>query len=1088
MTRYIYAFLLLLCVVQNTNAQEEVLILTVNGSAEDDRHFENFQSLFGATNTISICDVSIGPATNIPPTTCMADLASYDLVMVQGLYSSFTEAFIDRLILYLQGGGNLFFEIDPATISSPGLENLQEDNINRLLAGIGQASINLQAHNESITDSSPSILIDGKLSTCIAERVSFSTGGEMVGPALDNAVTLAIGLEVYQAYWDTGFGGRLGVAAEYYTAGHPLPSGESNVGAAQMVWNFMQGVPDCVVSKSCLGQEMVSNPDFETFDTCPDNSGQVIRSTDWRAPVVLPSGSNGSEAPDYFNSCAPFILGTDYVGTTANYKGGLNPFSGEAYAGIHTYITGGPSNKEYLVTELSTPLIAGREYQISFVYSLAKSSSFASDALGMYLGATEPNTYASVNNHLTANPQLVTPAGVFIDNKASWSLAAATYTATGGERFVVIGTFHDNVPEQIGVTSFGGAYYYIDAVSVRERQGNATLNAGEDSTIASGGSTVLMPTATGGTPISYSWSPVDGLDDTSSANPIASPNETTTYTVTADFGGGCSSSDSVTVMVDELESNGFQSCSGINNNWYFGLNAGLSFNNGTVTAITDGQLSTDEGTAAISDNNGALLFYTDGIRVYDRNGNIMPNGSDLKGGNSSAQSAIILQKPGTTDRYLIFTSEEAGNFNGLQYSEIDMELNGGMGDVTTVKNVQLVEKITEKLIAVPHANGTDTWIIVHRWQSNEFLSFLLSPSGVDSGPTISAVGETLNILGKYGTMKVNSDATRIANSSIDTGNVQLFDFNAGTGRLSNPQTLSDMLKPYGIEFSANNRFLYVGESGKAADGSRLFQYDLNAGTIDEIQGSQTVLSNTPRSGGALQIGPDGRIYHSVFNQTSLGVIANPNLLGMAADYQQDAIDLGGNLAKLGLPPSVLCSTSCTEIVLNDAEVQISIPNCTETNGFITNIDIQGTTETTIYQWSDENNTIVGTSPDLLNVAAGRYTLLVSDTACENSIGPFDLQCDRSADLELPVTIANTMTPNGDGANDTFYIQGIEAYPNNQLIIYNRWGNKVYESAPYRNDWYGTAKGKKLPVAVYYYQLLLGQQRPEPINGYISILK
>ncbi|HOB27707.1 MAG TPA: hypothetical protein PKJ07_06165, partial [Bacteroidales bacterium] len=83
------------------------------------------------------------------------------------------------------------------------------------------------------------------------------------------------------------------------------------------------------------------------------------------------------------------------------------------------------------------------------------------------------------------------------------------------------------------------------------------------------------------------------------------------------------------------------------NNWYFGENAGLSFNTAPPTPLTNGQLDTYEGCATVSDKNGNLLFYTDGMTVYDKMHNIMPNGSNLFGHSSSTQSAIIVPKPGT---------------------------------------------------------------------------------------------------------------------------------------------------------------------------------------------------------------------------------------------------------------------------------------------------------------------------------------------------------------------------------------------------------------------------------------------------------
>ena len=105
----------------------------------------------------------------------------------------------------------------------------------------------------------------------------------------------------------------------------------------------------------------------------------------------------------------------------------------------------------------------------------------------------------------------------------------------------------------------------------------------------------------------------------------------------------------------------------------------------------DGQLYTNEGCASISDTEGNLLFYTDGITVHTKNHTIMENGTELKGDPSSTHSAIIIPKPGTTTVYYIFTVDaltlNGGGVDGLQYSEVDMSFNGGLGKVTSKNNL-----------------------------------------------------------------------------------------------------------------------------------------------------------------------------------------------------------------------------------------------------------------------------------------------------------------------------------------------------------------------------------------------------------------
>lgn len=178
------------------------------------------------------------------------------------------------------------------------------------------------------------------------------------------------------------------------------------------------------------------------------------------------------------------------------------------------------------------------------------------------------------------------------------------------------------------------------------------------------------------------------------------------------------------------------------NNWYFGRHAGLSFNYPTPKALHDGALSTYEGCATISDKNGLLLFYTDGTTVWNKNHRPMPNGTGLYGDSSSANAAIIIPKLGSSTIYYIFTSDSQENQNvkGYNYSEVDITLDNGLGDITAKKNVLLYAPSSEKLTAVRDANGTDVWIITHGCGSNTWRSFKVSCNGVNITSVNSSEG------------------------------------------------------------------------------------------------------------------------------------------------------------------------------------------------------------------------------------------------------------------------------------------------------------------------------------------------------------
>lgn len=160
-------------------------------------------------------------------------------------------------------------------------------------------------------------------------------------------------------------------------------------------------------------------------------------------------------------------------------------------------------------------------------------------------------------------------------------------------------------------------------------------------------------------------------------------------------------------------------------NWYFGQNAGLDFNSGAPVSINGGQIFTNEGCSSISDASGNLIMYTDGINIWDKNHTIMPNGNGLLGDPSSAESSIIVPKPGNALIYYVFTVAIDGSSDGIRYSEVNISLNGGNGDVTANKNIFLAGPASEKLTAVKHANSQDIWVVTQTDGSNQFYCIVL---------------------------------------------------------------------------------------------------------------------------------------------------------------------------------------------------------------------------------------------------------------------------------------------------------------------------------------------------------------------------
>lgn len=323
--------------------------------------------------------------------------------------------------------------------------------------------------------------------------------------------------------------------------------------------------------------------------------------------------------------------------------------------------------------------------------------------------------------------------------------------------------------------------------------------------------------------------------------------------------------------------------------WYFGYESGLDFTGGDPVVLTDGALVTQEGCSAIADAEGNLLFYTNGVQVFNKNHVFMDNGTGLMGHTSTTQSAIIVPKPGSTTLYYIFTADAQGGTNGLRYSAVDMALDGGFGSVTE-KNVLLHTPTCEKLAAAWHSNGEDIWVVSHNFDSDVFSAYLVTENGVGATPVTSATGTFITSpFGGEGAMKISRNNTKLAVANSWAG-AELFDFDNTTGAVSNPVTLLPpatimVERAYGVEFSASGDILYVGNF------YQIYQFDLLA---SDIAASAIEVLSVPADEriGTLQRGPDDKIYIALYQEHSLSVINNPDILGAGCNPVSNAIILG----------------------------------------------------------------------------------------------------------------------------------------------------------------------------------------------------
>ncbi|MBX7206042.1 MAG: T9SS type A sorting domain-containing protein [Bacteroidia bacterium] len=336
-------------------------------------------------------------------------------------------------------------------------------------------------------------------------------------------------------------------------------------------------------------------------------------------------------------------------------------------------------------------------------------------------------------------------------------------------------------------------------------------------------------------------------------------------------------------------------------NWYFGDSAGLSFATNPPTVLTNGVLNTWEGCSSISDTNGNLQFYTDGRTVWNKNHQVMQNGTGLKADPSSTQAALIIPVPQNDSLFYIFTTDAVTGGDGLRYSIVNLTADNSNG-LVTVKNIMLKTPSCEKLTATYHSNGTDVWVMTHDFGNNIFRAYLITKNGLNDCPVVSNAGSNIDtyVGNAQGMMKFSKTGNKLYNTVYTDYILEIFDFDNVTGKVSpyNFLTLNNILLAYGIEFSPNMRYLYVTDKGK-----NLYQYDLSLGNEDSINTKRYTISTKPNYNtfNGLQIGLDGKIYVAIYDSLFLSVINNPDSGGTSCGFEFNAFTLGGKKSQAGFP-------------------------------------------------------------------------------------------------------------------------------------------------------------------------------------------
>ena len=211
-----------------------------------------------------------------------------------------------------------------------------------------------------------------------------------------------------------------------------------------------------------FSQNLIPNPSFEEYTSCPNYANQVYKLVQWFNPATTFGGT-----PDYFNECAFEGL----VDVPANYTGFQTARTGQGYCGMILFnynLNVNYNYHEFIEAPLATSLQQDSCYYFEMFVCLSEYSHPATDDIGVYFSDT---IISGVNNYypLPFIPQIVNETG-FIKDRENWIQITGEYVAHGGEQYVIIGNFTSDSMTSKMITPgccWAEAYVLIDDVSLR---------------------------------------------------------------------------------------------------------------------------------------------------------------------------------------------------------------------------------------------------------------------------------------------------------------------------------------------------------------------------------------------------------------------------------------------------------------------------------------------------------------------------------------------------------------------------------------------------------------------------------------------
>lgn len=842
-----------------------------------------------------------------------------------------------------------------------------------------------------------------------------------------------------------------------------------NSTAPTFAWSGPNGFS--ATTEDIIGLEAGIYTVIVTDGLCIETGSQLITNTDGPTAslsVVNDTICNGSDVvlTFQFTGEAPF---------TFTYSEGILPVTVTSFDGnTYTAIVNPSTNTTYSLT------------------------SIVSDANPTCIGSiVNPSVNVVVNPNptqplITANgPTIFCEGGsvVLTSNSASNNV----WNITGPDQLNQSITVNTSGAYSVTVLNSFGCADTSESIVV-EVIPSGQITANNDTTVCAG--SVLQFIATGGD--NYVWSPSIYLSGTIIANPVCIPFETTTYIVTGSSTCG-SGSDTIVVTVNPIVDTDLGDDITVCQNESLVLSVenvpGASYLWGPVDAIVG---SNSSSSATINTSDATEVF----VQTTNTNGCVFSDTVQVNITLPTATFNIVANGPTTfCEGESLVLQASTGNLvtwsNGLEnFDEILVTESGSYSAVFSGGNCPAYsDTIVVTVIPSPEieilTQGSTTICDGNCLTLNASETSNITWTSPDGSTSNNATLQAC-VGGWYYLSRVENSCTGIDSVLITVAPALVAPIITldGSSILCDGQTTATLTSSYAI---GNQWFLngdpIVGETGSSIEVSEGGSYTVVVTSPEGCSATSAAQGITVKPVVPIDVTAadtvvcNGEVVNIQLSATG-GFVSY--LWDVTGETTSSIVAINTGIFTVTGTTEDGCVSNASIQIINNSPFELNLSSPVFFDDF--NVSAQGANDGSIdltvfggsgaftYDWSNG-----GTTSDLSGLGGGVYTVTVTD---EQGCAETD-----SINLKEPTAIKlpNGFTPNGDGFNDFYVIKGIQGYPGNKVNIFNRWGNLVFSTQDYQNNWDGLSNdGNLLPDGTYFIVVDLNKEGTDNVENYIDL--